>query len=346
MDKSVAQNRRIATEERDRIWFGLFEMIRLKVEKLQRFGFETDEQESMVKNSWIFPYMNIAGFSGIVRKSIFKNRLEFITTFTLNEDPDQIISLLNDKISEHRLQIIDNFSLASQGGKVQWSVASSTKTTSSVATAPDYTGDNVDSDFLGERVSMREVSEEAHPSADSESVSHALLPRMPVEEMSLVDINKELFPNNDHRYNEHLPVGRVGQLVGKAAERVLDCIPTVCFSAVVYAPPHSGKTTIKNLHLELICDSDECLLWTSHRPILVTNMWKFLRLGIQKIAIIPSKEQFFHRLGKRKISFIESWYDDMVKGVEEQQADKILSDKYIPEILAISKHEPYPIRFI
>lgn len=103
------------------------------------------------------------------------------------------------------------------------------------------------------------------------------------------------------------------------------------FPIVLYAPPYSGKTTLRNSEPNLFCDTDE-LFTMGFRSICLTNMSKMLQFGRVSIAFVPSRAKFKERCEHRNLKPVDNWYDDVLKNL--QYCDRIFcTDEYLMEVI-------------
>lgn len=107
------------------------------------------------------------------------------------------------------------------------------------------------------------------------------------------------------------------------------------FDLLIYAPPHSGKSTFIMAELpdRLWFDTDYLHYWTSTCvTYCVTNMANLIRHARRSIAFVPSKGVFVSRCEKRGLIVGESWYDGLVR--DAQHATMVVStDEYISEVV-------------
>lgn len=69
---------------------------------------------------------------------------------------------------------------------------------------------------------------------------------------------------------------------------------------MIYAPPHSGKSTLCG-GVPGIYDTDYLAYWQGLPKVVVTNIPEVLALGVTGVAVIPDEATFRARLRLRSI---------------------------------------------
>ncbi|APG77812.1 hypothetical protein [Wenling toga-like virus] len=69
---------------------------------------------------------------------------------------------------------------------------------------------------------------------------------------------------------------------------------------VIYAPPHSGKSTLCG-GVPGIYDTDYLAYWQGTPKVVVTNIPEALAIGITSVAVLPDEATFRARLRARSI---------------------------------------------
>lgn len=123
-------------------------------------------------------------------------------------------------------------------------------------------------------------------------------------------------------------------------ERSLSLFEGLTVPVVVYAPPHSGKTTL----LETVdqskvdtLDTDDLPTWDHLPEVVVTNMPHLISRGKISYAVVPTRTTFIDRCIKRGLAPVPKWYNDMLK-YSYLSTHRILSDAYlmdIPQIIEV-----------
>lgn len=112
------------------------------------------------------------------------------------------------------------------------------------------------------------------------------------------------------------------------------------FPMLVYAPPHSGKTTRQSVPLHVAGDSTSVFsdtddLFTANwKPEFVTftNMGNLLTSSGFSIAILPSRDVFNARCRIRGLDPPDDWYDGSIRTA--LQADiAVFSDAYLSDVI-------------
>lgn len=113
---------------------------------------------------------------------------------------------------------------------------------------------------------------------------------------------------------------------------------------IIYAPPHSGKsTTLRRVNTIFGCcpehrfyDTDDILSWDHNPRRVFTNVPTILKYGAVSFSFLPSKLEFFDRCGRRNLVPEQSWYDG-ARYHSLTYARTVLSDSYLDGIF--SSHE-------
>lgn len=120
------------------------------------------------------------------------------------------------------------------------------------------------------------------------------------------------------------------------------------YDILIYAPPHSGKSTLQNSSKDFIIsgldvgpcnrflDTDDIFDWkhTTSR-VTITNMPHLIAKAKYSVAIIPSEAEFIKRCEARKLVVQPGWYSGMVR--EATEADVVFHDDAMLSDL-IAKH--------
>lgn len=112
------------------------------------------------------------------------------------------------------------------------------------------------------------------------------------------------------------------------------------FPIVMYAPPHSGKTTY-NKQVRSFLDTDSMFLWQQFesKGAYLTNMPNLIDKGVFTISIIPTRDEFFRRCRTRGLTPTDEWYTGMINDTKHSNC-KILSNKYLSDLACISVRKP------
>jgi len=91
---------------------------------------------------------------------------------------------------------------------------------------------------------------------------------------------------------------------------------------LIYAPPHSGKTTFQQRISERlpVRDTDVIRELDFYTEIHITNMSHLLAQAITAIAILPSSGEFKSRCLSRSLPYQQSWYRDAVDHINVAKA--------------------------
>lgn len=133
-------------------------------------------------------------------------------------------------------------------------------------------------------------------------------------------------------------------------EVVEEWAKNAAIDVVIYAPPHSGKTTlaaevnaevqrITNSSRVVIHDTDDILNWTVQPKIVVTNVSSILKNARSAISFLPSSVEFERRCRLRGLTpltasadvnsqMLRQWYSD-AKTQCETFSCVVYSDDYI-----------------
>lgn len=88
-------------------------------------------------------------------------------------------------------------------------------------------------------------------------------------------------------------------------------LPHVQFDALIYAPPHSGKTFYQEqLDGSTPCQDTDHLPWNIFPAYVITNMPHLIQQAKHSIAILPLESTFGRRCGARGLNYNSSWFDD------------------------------------
>lgn len=119
------------------------------------------------------------------------------------------------------------------------------------------------------------------------------------------------------------------------------------FDILIYAPPHSGKTTFINSGLDvkmfginfgsstLVMDTDNMFQWMNVTSrVTLTNMSHLLKQARYSIAIVPKEETFLKRCKMRGLDPQSDWYSGML--LQSSICDVVLyTDHYVLEAMQL-----------
>lgn len=124
---------------------------------------------------------------------------------------------------------------------------------------------------------------------------------------------------------------------------------------IIYAPPHSGKTTfvkevhdtwckcpLKRLsgnidyitHTHYLVDTDYCMF--SDNNIVITNRHELIKLGRQSVSLVPSEIVFRERCEMRGIKPGPSWYEDLLRNTSKSDI-LLTSDDWLGNLIKFSQ---------
>lgn len=122
--------------------------------------------------------------------------------------------------------------------------------------------------------------------------------------------------------------------VGKefSVEELCDALPDKSIPLVIYAPPHSGKTSFAKT-IPYVWDTDNIRKWTTISPTcVVTNVPSMVKKARKSLMIIPDRDVFIERCKKRNLQPTNQWYDDVLD-VSQHATVVEKSDQYVSEVL-------------
>jgi len=101
---------------------------------------------------------------------------------------------------------------------------------------------------------------------------------------------------------------------------------------VVYAPPHSGKSTYLNSEAPFFVDSDALLDWNSYlQSNVMTNIPYLITCAKFSYAIVPSRTLFNERCRLRGLEPLDCWYDDVLHYAKRASVS-IYTDEYVGQV--------------
>lgn len=108
----------------------------------------------------------------------------------------------------------------------------------------------------------------------------------------------------------------------------------VRFKILLYAPPNSGKSYLRQKVGPDVYDTDDTKDWKHfpHDSCVLTNIHDLIKWAQFSYAIVPTKKVFDQRCAGRGLVPTRKWYDDMYNNCQSATV-VVHSDRYVSEVI-------------
>lgn len=321
------QNAVIPTEkECTRMWYNMFYNLEHRMKLAKSLGFTDDDPECNETGMWAVNHLHITGFVCLARKVVFGSQRNLVQI--IKADPE---IELRKQLDENRLIILDLL-LAGKINATPDEISLEVERIKSSISGRQV-NDDLTADKILEEANTRSSSSTPVGVTSQEHLSVDIVSKTPLTVTRNLLFSRASNVVN-YTYNS-MSNKLLGRLVRCSAVRVLSQFQQGSFDIAIFAPPHSGKSTLQKKFQHLVADSDTALLWSTYRRVLVTNVLSLLKYGKQSFVVLPTKRKFFERLTLRRIEYSDDWYDGIINNIPST-AHILRTDEYIlniPEIL-------------
>lgn len=323
MERDLALNSKESAEARDRIWYGYFEYLRSRVQRSLRCSFSLDEIEETVPASWIYPYLDLPGFTHVARKQSFESLQEYKRLCTPDaETSSASVQICEEEITsrliKYRLEIIDGYEEYKVKGVIGWRMPQ-ILTDLPAVTLVD--------------TSLKSLSTEERIYVTPHEIEIETLTQIfgsPVPLPLLVKVSNRIT----------IPVMLRKKIRCEVERRILLTLPDESFPIVIYsACPNIRLILSYELHA---AETKTCEYWRQYPRIVITENWKLLKLGLRKVVIIRTRnytttDKCSYLLNRERMKSKDPWFSDKMNGLGQFDGVEVIQTSRGVDCLPVLK---------